>query len=159
MKLVDSKQSSLNRNNAVNDSSPLSSSTYTGKIALRNTFKIVRTIYVFDKKYFHLFTDHELSMQQQSDSDTKTIASPKLTNHMHRSQQQLDFIYQTRSIASTHNGTQTDLEVRCEETQTDRIPGPGFILAEHQDYLRRYTMNEVRLSNLQRIPTKSIALT
>lgn len=43
----------------------------------------------------------------------------------------------------THNGTQTGLEVRCEETQTDRMPGPGFILAEHQDYLRRYSMDEV----------------
>jgi hypothetical protein len=50
---------------------------------------------------------------------------------------------QIRSIIPTNNGTQTGLEVRCEETQTDRMPGPGFILAEHQDYLRRYSMDEV----------------
>jgi hypothetical protein len=24
------------------------------------------------------------------------------------------------------------------------MPGPGFILAEHQDYLRRYSMDEVK---------------
>jgi hypothetical protein len=56
---------------------------------------------------------------------------------------QTDVAKQARSIVPTHNGTQTGLEVRCEETQTDRMPGPGFILAEHQDYLRRYSMDEV----------------
>lgn len=56
---------------------------------------------------------------------------------------QTDVAKQARSIVPTHNGTQTGLEVRCEETQTDRMPGPGFILAEHQDYLRRYSMDEL----------------
>ena len=54
-----------------------------------------------------------------------------------------------RLMIPINNGTQTGLEVRCEETQTDRMPGPGFILAEHQDYLRRYSMEEVNLSSFK----------
>lgn len=87
----------------------------------------------------------ELPIQQQSDSDSKTLCSPKLSVNMNKSKQQLDVAKQARSTVPTHNGTQTGLEVRCEETQTDRIPGPGFILAEHQDFLRRYSMEEVQL--------------
>ena len=59
-----------------------------------------------------------------------------------------DVAQQVRSIIPTNNGTQTGLEVRNEETQTDRPPGPGSILAEHQDYLRRYSMHEVKCSSL-----------
>ncbi len=82
-------------------------------------------------------------MQQQTDSENKTLCSPKLSLSNNKTKQQTDVAKQARSIVPTHNGTQTGLEVRCEETQTDRMPGPGFILAEHQDYLRRYSMDEV----------------
>ena len=59
----------------------------------------------------------------------------------------MDVAKQARSLISTHHSTQTGFEVRCEETQTDRMPGPGFILAEHQDYLRRYSMEQVSLQS------------
>lgn len=55
----------------------------------------------------------------------------------------MDVAKQARSMISAHHSTQTGFEVRCEETQTDRTPGPGHILAEHQDYLRRYSMEQV----------------
>ena len=72
------------------------------------------------------------------------MCSPKLSLSTTKCKQQLDVAKQARSTVPTHNGTQTGLEVRCEETQTDRMPGPGFILAEHQDFLRRYSMDEVQ---------------
>ena len=93
------------------------------------------------------FLECELPIQQNSDVETKPLCSPKLSLSVNKSKQQVDITKQARSIIiPTHNGTQTGLEVRCEETQTDRMPGPGFILAEHQDYLRRYSMDEVNLS-------------
>lgn len=90
------------------------------------------------------FEECELPIQQQSDSETKTLSSPKLSLNANKSKS-FDGMKSTRSIVPIHNATQTGLEVRCEETQTDRMPGPGFILAEHQDYLRRYSMDEVNL--------------
>jgi hypothetical protein len=90
-----------------------------------------------------LILECELPVQQQTDSENKTLCSPKLSLSSNKTKQQTDVAKQARSIIPTHNGTQTGLEVRCEETQTDRMPGPGFILAEHQDYLRRYSMDEV----------------
>ena len=101
----------------------------------------------------HFFLEEcELPIQQQqqaqSDSETKTLSSPKLSLNINKSSKPFDVLKSTRSILPIHNATQTGLEVRCEETQTDRMPGPGFILAEHQDYLRRYSMDEVILSFL-----------
>lgn len=94
-----------------------------------------------------LFKECELPIQQQqqTDSENKTLCSPKLSLNTNKTKQQTDVAKQARSTLPTHNGTQTGLEVRCEETQTDRLPGPGFILAEHQDYLRRYSMDEVKV--------------
>ncbi len=101
--------------------------------------------YILLQKFFSFFClECELPIQQQSDTDNKTLCSPKLSLSINKSKQQLDVAKQARSLIPTHNGTQTGLEVRCEETQTDRMPGPGFILAEHQDYLRRYSMDEVK---------------
>ena len=82
-------------------------------------------------------------MQQITESDSRLLASPKLSLSTSKTKQQTDVAKQARAMVSTHNGTQTGFEVRCEETQTDRMPGPGSILAEHQDYLRRYSMDEV----------------
>lgn len=70
------------------------------------------------------------------DAENRGVSSPKLSNNMSKTKQ-------TRSLMSTHHSTQTGFEVRCEETQTDRMPGPGLILAEHQDFLRRYSMEQV----------------
>jgi hypothetical protein len=96
----------------------------------------------------HHFLECELPIPQSSDTDNKALSSPKLSLSINKSKQQLDVAKQARSVIPTHNGTQTGLEVRCEETQTDRMPGPGFILAEHQDYLRRYSMDEVIFSKI-----------
>ncbi|CAF1663585.1 unnamed protein product, partial [Adineta ricciae] len=120
LKLVDSKQRLFNSNNTFEDSLPSSPSYSNGMTPLQCELPI-----------------------QQTDSDSKTLCSPKLSLSIAKSKQQLDVAKQARSTVPTHNGTQTGLEVRCEETQTDRMPGPGFILAEHQDFLRRYSMDEL----------------
>ncbi|CAF4960294.1 unnamed protein product [Rotaria sp. Silwood1] len=121
LKLVDSKQRLFNSSNGFDE--PLSSSS-----SFSNGLTPLQC---------------ELSVQQQTESENKTHCSPKLSLNNNKSKQQTDVAKQARSIVPTHNGTQTGLEVRCEETQTDRMPGPGFILAEHQDYLRRYSMDEL----------------
>ena len=90
-----------------------------------------------------MFVECDLPTQQSTESENKTPCSPKSSSLSSTKTKQTDVAKQARSIVPTHNGTQTGLEVRCEETQTDRMPGPGFILAEHQDYLRRYSMDEV----------------
>ncbi|CAF3313337.1 unnamed protein product [Rotaria socialis] len=121
LKLVDSKQRLFNPSNTLNES--LSSSpTHSNAVTPLQC---------------------EIPIQQQTDADSKTLSSPKLSISFNKSKQQLDVTKQARSIIPTNNGTQTGLEVRCEETQTDRMPGPGFVLAEHQDYLRRYSMDEL----------------
>ncbi|CAF2368276.1 unnamed protein product [Rotaria sp. Silwood2] len=122
LKLVDSKQRLFNPNNTFDDSLSSSSPSYSNAMTPLQC---------------------EVPIQQQTDTDNKTLCSPKLSISINKSKQQLDVAKQARSIIPTHNGTQTRLEVRCEETQTDRMPGPGFILAEHQDYLRRYSMDEL----------------
>ncbi|CAF1192780.1 unnamed protein product [Rotaria sordida] len=121
LKLIDSKQRLFNPSNTFDDSLSSSPSYSNGMTPLQC----------------------DIPIQQQSDTDNKTLCSPKLSISSNKSKQQLDVAKQARSIIPTHNGTQTGLEVRCEETQTDRMPGPGFILAEHQDYLRRYSMDEL----------------
>ncbi|CAF1231942.1 unnamed protein product [Adineta ricciae] len=121
LKLVDSKQRLYNSSNGFDESLSSSSSFSNGMTPLQC----------------------ELPVQQQNESENKTLCSPKLSSGTSKSKQQTDVAKQARSIIPTHNGTQTGLEVRSEETQTDRMPGPGFILAEHQDYLRRYSMEEL----------------
>ncbi|CAF0840319.1 unnamed protein product [Rotaria sp. Silwood1] len=121
LKLVDSKQRLFNPNSTFDDSLSSSSSYSNGITPLQC----------------------EIPIQQQSDTDNKTLCSPKLSISINKSKQQLNVAKQARSIIPIHNGTQTGLEVRCEETQTDRMPGPGFILAEYQDFLRRYSMDEL----------------
>ncbi|CAF1205405.1 unnamed protein product [Rotaria sordida] len=121
LKLVDSKQRLFNSSNGFDEPLSSSSSFSNGMTPLQC----------------------ELPVQQQTESENKTHCSPKLSLNNNKSKQQTDVAKQARSIVPTHNGTQTGLEVRCEETQTDRMPGPGFILAEHQDYLRRYSMDEL----------------
>ncbi|CAF0856876.1 unnamed protein product [Adineta steineri] len=121
LKLVDSKQRLFNSSNGFDESLSSSSSFSNGMTPLQC----------------------ELPVQQPTESENKTLCSPKLSLSNNKSKQQTDVAKQARSIIPTHNGTQTGLEVRCEETQTDRMPGPGFILAEHQDYLRRYSMDEL----------------
>ncbi|CAF2883433.1 unnamed protein product [Rotaria sp. Silwood2] len=121
LKLVDSKQRLFNSSNGFDEPLSSSSSFSNGVTPLQC----------------------ELPVQQPTESENKTHCSPKLLLNNNKSKQQTDVAKQARSIVPTHNGTQTGLEVRCEETQTDRMPGPGFILAEHQDYLRRYSMDEL----------------
>lgn len=106
-------------------------------------FKILYSFVFFVIFFSLIFEECELPVQQPTDSENKTHCSPKLSLNNTKTKQQTDVAKQARSIVPTNNGTQTGLEVRCEETQTDRMPGPGFILAEHQDYLRRYSMEEV----------------
>ncbi|CAF3723141.1 unnamed protein product [Rotaria magnacalcarata] len=122
LKLVDSKQRLFNSSNGFDE--PLSSSSS----SFSNGMTPIQC---------------ELSVQQQPETENKTHCSPRLSSSSNKSKQQTDVAKQARSIIPTHNGTQTGLEIRCEETQTDRMPGPGFILAEHQDYLRRYSMDEL----------------
>lgn len=100
---------------------------------------------MIDELFFSSCEECELPIQQQSDSETKTLSSPKLSLNINKTKP-FETMKSTRLMIPIHNGTQTGLEVRCEETQTDRMPGPGFILAEYQDYLRRYSMEEVNLS-------------
>ncbi len=82
------------------------------------------------------FIECEIPIQQQSESDNKALCSPRLSTSINKTKP-------IRSTVPVNTSTQTGLEVRCKETQTDRLPGPGFILAEYQDYLRRYSMEEV----------------
>jgi len=106
-------------------------------------------VFVSLSNIFSLILECELPVQQPTDSENKAMTSPKLSLNSMKTKQ-TDVAKQARSIIPTNNGTQTGLEVRCEETQTDRMPGPGFILAEHQDYLRRYTMEEVNKTSIVR---------
>jgi len=126
LKLVDLKQRLLNSNGTYEESysSPSSPSLYNGSTPLQC----------------------ELSIPPSYDSDSRSLNSPKFVSNGNKSKQQTDVAKQARSLLSMHHSTQTGFEVRCEETQTDRMPGPGFILAEHQDYLRRYSMEQ--LANL-----------
>ena len=141
LKLVDSKQRLFNSSSGFDESLSSSSSSFSnGMTPLRNLI-----FSRFFDEIFLSFEECELPVQQQQiESENKTLCSPKLSSGSTKTKQ-TDVAKQARSIVPTHNGTQTGLEVRCEETQTDRMPGPGFILAEHQDYLRRYSMDEVNL--------------
>lgn len=95
-----------------------------------------------------LFLESELPNQNTNESENKSLSSPKLTSMNTKPKIPTDVIKQTRSNLPTSHSTQTGVELRSEGTQTERLPGPGTILADHQDYLRRYSMEEVRLFEL-----------
>ena len=131
LKLVDLKQRLLNSNGTYDESysSPSSPSLYNGSTPLRKSFFVIeicpRSEFVVRR------SESELSVPPSYDSDSRSLNSPKFTSNSNKSKQQTDVAKQARSLLSIHHSTQTGFEVRCEETQPDRRPGPGFMLAEH----------------------------